>query len=303
MKKISICVPVYNEEDNIKICYEKIKDLFVNSLKDYEFEVIFTDNNSNDNTEKIITNLCSQDKNLKYIRFSKNLNYDKSVLEGYVHSTGDAAVVIDCDLQDPLELIIKFIEKWESGNDLVYGVVISRGEGRLLNLTRRLYYKLINYNSMYNFPENAHDFRLIDGSIRDQLKNINYIFPYVRGITFNLSKNPIGISYNRNRRLIGKSKFNIYNNFTYSFNAFFEETFMFTKVLRRISFFFTILICSLSLINWVSKFKYINLIDNLVLILLILLIIFASIIAEYLTRIYLQLKNTKKNHYEKKINF
>ena len=105
MKKISICVPVYNEEDNIKICYEKIKDLFVNSLKDYEFEVIFTDNNSNDNTEKIITNLCSQDKNLKYIRFSKNINYDKSVLEGYVHSTGDAAVVIDCDLQDPLELI------------------------------------------------------------------------------------------------------------------------------------------------------------------------------------------------------
>jgi glycosyltransferase involved in cell wall biosynthesis len=303
MKKISICIPVYNEEDNIKICFEKIKDLFNKSLKNYDPEFVFTDNNSQDKTEEIITNLCSLYKNVKYIRFFKNLNYDKSILEGYTHSTGDAAVVIDCDLQDPPELIVKFIEKWENGNDLVYGKVKLRNESWLLSGFRKLYYKLINYNSMNNYPENAHDFRLIDGSIRDKLKSINYIFPYVRGITFNLAKNPIGVSYDRIKRLNGKSKFDILNNFTYSLNAFFEETFMFTKILRRISLFLTVIILLLSLINLLNKFIYVNLFDNLILILVNILIIFATIMTEYLTRIYLQLKKVNTNYYEKKINF
>ena len=303
IKKISICIPVFNEEDNIKNCFEKIRDLFDKSLKNYDYEFIFTDNNSRDKTEEIIVNLCIQHKNVKYIRFNKNINYDKSIFEGYVHSTGDAAVVIDCDLQDPPELIVKFIEKWENGNDLVYGKAISRDEGWILNLSRKFYYKLINYNSMYNYPENAHDFRLIDGSIRDQMKSLNYIFPYVRGITFNLSKNPIGVSYERNKRLKGRSKFGIYNNFTYSLNAFFEETFMFTKIFRRISFFITAIIMFFSLINLLSKFSYISFFENLMLFLVTFLIVFATIITEYLTRIYLQLKNIKANYYEKKINF
>jgi dolichol-phosphate mannosyltransferase len=304
MKKISICVPVYNEEDNIKFFFENIKDIFEKNLKNYEYEVIFTDNKSRDKTEEIITDLCNQYKNIKYIRFSKNLNYDKSILEGYCHSSGEAAVVIDCDLQDPPYLIVKFIEKWESGNDLVYGKVSSRDENWLQSLLRKLYYKIINLNSINNYPENAHDFRLIDGSIRDQLKSINYIFPYVRGITFNLSKNPIGLIYNRNKRLKGRSKFGIYNSFVYSLNAFFEETFVFTKIFRRMSFFFTIIILFFSLINLLSKFKYISFFDNLMLILVNFLLVFATIITEYLTRIYLQLKNNNKNnYYEKKINF
>jgi glycosyltransferase involved in cell wall biosynthesis len=302
-KKISICVPVLNEEENIKNCFDKIKDLFDKSLKSYDYEFIFTDNNSQDKTEEIIVNLCSQHKNVKYIRFIKNINYDKSILSGYAHSTGDASLVIDCDLQDPPELIVKFIEKWESGNDLVYGKVISRDENWLTNLSRKFYYKLINYNTLSNYPENAHDFRLIDRSIIDQLKSINYIFPYVRGITFNLARNPIGVSYERKKRLNGRSKFGIYNNFAYSLNAFFEETIIFTKILRRISFFLTIIIFFLCLINLLSKFKYISFFENLMLILITLLIIFATIITEYLTRIYLQIKNIKTNYYKKKINF
>lgn len=303
MKKISICIPVYNEEINIKNCFEKIKDVFEKNLKNYDYEFIFTDNNSQDKTEEIITNLCSQYKNIKYIRFRKNLDYDKSILEGYIHSSGDAALVIDCDLQDPPELIEKFIDKWENGNDLVYGKVVSRDEFWLIHSLRKLYYKLVNSNSLYNYPENVHDFRLIDGSIRDQLKDLTYIFPYTRGITFNLSKNPIGIAYNRSKRLKGESKFGIYNNFGYSLNVFFEETFMFTKFLRRISLFLTTSIFFFSLLNLISKFKYLSFFDNLMLTLVTFIIIFVVIITEYLTRIYLQLKNFKTNIYEKKINF
>ena len=86
MKKISVCIPVFNEEENILNTYEKIKKLFNHSLSNYEYEIIFTDNNSSDDTEKIITSLCLDDQKVKYIRFKSNLQYDKSVLEGYKNS-------------------------------------------------------------------------------------------------------------------------------------------------------------------------------------------------------------------------
>ena len=91
--------------------------------------------------------MCRNDNKIKYIRFRKNLDYDKSILEGYFHSTGDAAIVIDCDLQDPPSLFEKFINYWEQGYDLVYGKVESRKESWIMNNLRKLYYKLMNQTS------------------------------------------------------------------------------------------------------------------------------------------------------------
>ena len=254
MKKISICIPVLNEEKNIINIYKKIKDIFEKDLNDYQNEFIFTDNNSDDRTQEIITDLCKKDKNVKYIRFKKNINYDNSILEGYIHANGDAAIVIDCDLQDPPEMFGKFINEWENGYDLVYGKVKSRNESFIISSLRKLYYKLINLNSYYNYPENAQDFRLIDKSIIEKLKNIDYIFPYVRGITFNFSKNPIGIIYDRNERSKGKSKFGFYKSVTYSANAFYEETFLFTKIFRRLTLFITTIFILFSTINIFTNF-------------------------------------------------
>ena len=98
MKKISICIPVFNEEENILNSFNKIKDVFDKKLPNYSYEFIFTDNNSTDRTEEILTDLCEKYENVRYIRFRKNLEYDKSILEGYIHSSGDAALVIDSDL-------------------------------------------------------------------------------------------------------------------------------------------------------------------------------------------------------------
>ena len=144
MKKISICIPVFNEEENIINTYKKINDIFEKNLNDYQHEYIFTDNNSDDGTQEIIMDLCKKDKNVKYIRFKKNINYDNSILEGYIHANGDAAIVIDCDLQDPPEMFEKFINEWKNGYDLVYGKVKSRNENFITNSLRQLYYKLIN---------------------------------------------------------------------------------------------------------------------------------------------------------------
>jgi len=302
MKKISICIPVLNEEVNILNIYDKIVDLFKGKLNQYEYEIIFTDNNSEDNTEKIITDLCKKDHKVKYVRFRSNLDYDKSILEGYKHSSGDAAIVIDCDLQDPPELFEKFIEKWKEGYDVVYGVVNSRKETFIENLFRKIFYFIMNLNSDFRYPLNAHDFRLVDRSVINNFKDNNNLYPYVRGLTFSLSHNPCGIEYDREKRTKGKSKLGIYNSFTYAINAFLEETFFFTAIFRRITLIFLLLVSIFSIINFFQEFYYLEFYKNLNILILTFVCMFLAIICEYVTRIYFQLKKTERNIHEKKIN-
>ncbi len=303
MKKISICVPVLNEEENIINAYDKIIEIFKEKINSYDYEIIFTDNHSSDNTEKILLDLCKKDKKVKYIRFRNNFDYDKSILEAYKHSTGDAAIVIDCDLQDSPDLFTKFIKKWEEGHDLVYGVVKSRKENFFLNFMRKFFYIIMNLNADIKYPLNAHDFRLVDRRVINNFKDNSNLFPYVRGLTFALSTSPLGIEYDRENRKKGKSKLGFYNSFTYAVNALLEETFFFTKVFRRISLILFFLTIIGSLINFFQEFKFINLFENLVLILLISILVLLSIVCEYVTRIYFQLKKTERIIYEKKINF
>ena len=123
-------MPVFNEEKNVVVAYNKINDFFISQLKNFEYEIIFTDNQSEDKTQQILEDLCEKDKKVKYIRFKYNLGYDKSLLQGYKQATGDAAIVIDSDLQDPPELFKNFIEKWLEGYDLVYGIRERRKESK-----------------------------------------------------------------------------------------------------------------------------------------------------------------------------
>ena len=302
MKKISICIPVFNEQENILNAYQKIKDIFHKEIKDYTYEIIFTDNHSYDDSEKIISTLCKNDESVKYIRFRKNLDYDKSILEGYFHSTGDAAIVIDCDLQDSPSLFKNFIEQWENGYDLVYGKVESRKENWIMNNLRKIYYILMNQSSFFNYPKDAHDFRLIDKKIINDLKKNNLLFPYVRGMTFSLASKSKGVPYKRNLRDKGKSKLGFYNSFTYAINAFLEETFLFTILFRRITLISIFLIIIFTFFNLIKNFIFFDIFQNLMIILIIFILSFLSIILEYITRIYFQLKKIKVNIYEKKIN-
>ncbi len=303
MKKISICIPVLNEEENILNTYEKVKKIFEEKLKNYDHEFIFTDNNSNDKSEEILSDLCKKDKKVKYIRFRNNLDYDKSILEGYKHSSGDAAIVIDCDLQDPPELFESFIKKWEQGNDVVYGVVQSRKENSFVSFLRRTFYVIMNLNADIKYPLDAHDFRLVDRKVIDGFKDNSNLYPYVRGLTFALANKPFGIEYNRETRKKGKSKLGLYNTFTYAINALLEETFFFTKIFRRLSLLLVFFGITFSLINLFYGFQLLEFYKNFIVFLLIFICMFLAIICEYVTRIYFQLKKTERIIYEKKINF
>ena len=121
MKLITICIPVFNEEENILIAYQNINEPLFKKLSNYNYEIIFTDNSSSDNN-KIIMELANKNKQVKYIRFKNNLGYDKSLLEGYKNSTGESTVVIDCDLQDPVIIIKDLYKSGKKGHDVVYGI-------------------------------------------------------------------------------------------------------------------------------------------------------------------------------------
>ena len=302
MKKISICIPVLNEEKNILIAYEEIKKLFKISISNYEYEIIFTDNSSDDESENIIKKICEKDKFVKYVRFKNNVGYDKSIMEGYKVCTGEAAIVIDCDLQDPVELIKDFISEWEKGYDLVYGIRKKRNENMIISILRKIYYKLMNTNSINNYPLDAGDFRIIDKKIINYFKDDNSLFPYMRGITFYFSKNSKGIEYNRDERKRGTSKLGIYNTFTYAINALIEETPIFIRFFGRFVLFFSLSTFLFTVINMLSNFNFMAFFNNVILVIFSIITIFLSIVGEYVLRIYLHLKKTKTIIYDKTVN-
>jgi len=301
MKKISVCIPVLNEEKNILVAYEEITNLFKSEIPDYQYEIIFTDNNSQDQTENIIEKICEKDKFVKYLRFKYNLGYDKSIMEGYKVCTGDAAIVIDCDLQDPVEIIREFILEWQKGFDLVYGIRKERNENFIIVFLRNFFYLLMKNNSTIGYPLNAGDFRIIDRKIITGLSNDDNLFPYVRGITFSLSENSKGIEYSRKRRERGNSKLGLYNTFTYAINALIEETPIFIRYFGKFSLLLFLLTSVTTILNIVYKFYYLTIFQNIILIILSIFAVLLAIIGEYLLRIYLQMKKIDKK-IMKKIN-
>jgi dolichol-phosphate mannosyltransferase len=207
-KLISFVVPVFNEEENIIPCYEAIIGL-ANRLEDrYLFEFIFTDNHSEDNTFEILRGLNIRDNRVKVYRFSKNFGYQKSILTGYFKSKGDACIQLDCDLQDPINLVFDFINMWEAGNKVVYGIRQKREEHAVINFSRKLFYRLINFLSEIDLPRDAGDFRLIDRDIVEALRTFDDATPYIRGTISSFGYKQVGVTYNRLTREKGTSKFN-----------------------------------------------------------------------------------------------
>jgi glycosyltransferase involved in cell wall biosynthesis len=205
---ISIIVPVYDEEANVVRAYEAIV-AELEPRQDLEFEIIFTDNHSTDSTFERLEQLATRDKRVKVLRFARNFGFNRSILTGYRFARGDAAIQIDCDLEDPPSLFGDFISLWRQGHDVVVGVRASRRESRLMALARTTYYRFLNSISDTPHQIDAGDFRLVDRRILDQLKVIDDAQPYVRGLTSELARNQGAIAYTRNRREFGRSKFPI----------------------------------------------------------------------------------------------
>jgi len=207
--KLSVIVPVYNEEKNIKPLVSRLLKLFAKMR--IKYEIVFVMDPCTDLTEKGILEIRSKDDNVKLLKMSRRFGQPACTLAGLQYCSGSVGVVIDADLQDPPELIGKFIEKWEQGYEIVYGQRIDRkGETIIKKIVSYLGYWLINKISEVSIPRNTGDFRLLDREVIDHVVAMKDHDGFLRGLVGFVGFSQIAIKYNRESRLTGKGKYNMF---------------------------------------------------------------------------------------------
>jgi polyisoprenyl-phosphate glycosyltransferase len=204
---ISIVLPAYNEELNIRPLFERLRPILAQLSDRFRFEFVITDNHSTDRTFAVLQEVAAGDPRVRVFRLSRNFGFQRSILTGYMQCRGDAAIQLDVDLQDPPELIPVFLDRWQAGADVVYGVRIERSEGRVITFARSLFYRLIDLLSEDKLPVDAGDFRLISRRVIDIVCAYRDANPYLRGTIAALGFEQVGISYARSARKFGESKF------------------------------------------------------------------------------------------------
>lgn len=208
MKKISVVIPMYYEEEVVDICYKRV----VNNLKKlsdkYNYEIIFINDGSKDSTLEILKKIASNDDNVKIISFSRNFGHQAAVTAGIRNVTGDAVIIMDADLQDPPELFEGMIEKWEDGYEVVYGKRKTReGESIFKLLTARMFYNTLNKLSEIEIPKDTGDFRLVDRKVIDVIATLPEHNKFLRGLFSWVGFNQYAYEYNRVNRVAGKTKY------------------------------------------------------------------------------------------------
>lgn len=209
MKKISIVIPMYFEEKTVEQAYKRTKEVF-EKLEKYSYEIICIDDGSKDNTLPIIEKIANIDSNVKVISFSRNFGHQAAITAGLKYTTGDAVVIMDCDMQDPPELIPEMIELWEAGNDVIYAKrKIRKGENKFKLYTAKMFYKLLNGISEIKIPEDTGDFRLADRKVIDVINELPEHNKYLRGLFTWVGFKQVPIEYERQERFAGKTKYSL----------------------------------------------------------------------------------------------
>jgi len=206
---ISIAIPVLNEAENLHALYARLDLLSKKLAARCDLEFVFSDNHSTDHTWEMLTDMAAADPRIRAIRFSKNVGFQRSILANYMHTRGAAVLQIDADLQDPPELLEQFLDLWEQGYHVVYGVRAKRREGAFINGFRKFGYWVVDRVSEHPIPRDAGDFRLVDRRVINALQKIRSSNPYLRGQIAGLGFRQIGVPYERAARVAGESKFGL----------------------------------------------------------------------------------------------
>ncbi len=252
MKKISIITPCFNESENILHCYKEVKKVFEKKLNNYKYEHIFSDNCSDDNSYEILKNIAKKDKNIKVIINSRNFGIFRSTFNAIRRASGHAVVPkMDVDMQDPPELIIKFIQYWEKGYDVVSGRRSKRKENFFMKILRKLFYRIIYIVSEFHVPKDVGEYQLLDRKVINALMQFDDYNPYIRGLIAKCGYETKIIDYTQNRRLKGKSKFNIFG----YIDIFINGLISFSNIPMRISMFIGIIIAMASIIYSIYLFS------------------------------------------------
>jgi polyisoprenyl-phosphate glycosyltransferase len=225
VKKITVVSPCYNEEENVRICYETVKRLFETELPGYEREHVFSDNYSSDRTAAILREIAAEDPQVKVILNARNFGPFRSLFNALRYATGDAIVVfMPADLQDPPELIPEFVKHWENGIEVVAGARVDRDETRALRACRWAFYRIVNGLSDFEIPPDVGEFQLIDRKVWEAVMQHEDHYPYIRGIIASCGFKRLIVPYTWRARQRGISKNNLPSLIDQAMNGIFSFT-------------------------------------------------------------------------------
>lgn len=241
-KTISVMIPCYNEEENARPIYEAVRDELKKSCPNYDYEILFIDNKSQDRTREIIEDICGEDKNVKAIFNSKNFGQFNSPYHGMCQTSGDCTITMCADFQDPVEMIPKFVAEWEKGYKIVIGRKTKSKENSFVYFLRGCYYKLIRKMSTVEMIEQFTGFGLYDKSFIQTLRDLKDPTPFIRGVVAELGPERKEIEYEQPRRRAGKTS----NNFYTLYDAAMLSFTSYTKLGMRSATFFGFGVAALS---------------------------------------------------------
>ncbi len=295
---LSVIVPTYNEEHGIREFYRRTKAVLNSLQPNFSHEIIFINDFSTDNTFIELEKIADIDQHVRIINFSRNFGNQAAITAGIDNAKGDIAIIIDDDLQDPPELIPAFIKKWEAGYKVVYGVRPNRkGINPVFGYFAKLYYRIIGLLSDTKIPPDTGDFRLIDKSVLDVLRNMREESRYYRGMVSWVGFKQIGIEYERDIRYAGSSTFSIAKYFRFAINglvSFTDRPLYFSSILgvliTLISFMFLVLLVgkkimdpSFSIPGWPSLIALVLFFGGIQLLSI-------GIVSVYISKIYREVK-------------
>ena len=207
MKKISVVIPMYYEEEVADCCYERVSDV-LQKIEDYDYEIIFVNDGSKDKTLELLRMMAERDERVKVVSFSRNFGHQAAVTAGLKFVTGDAIVIMDADLQDPPEIIPEMIKLWEDGSEVIYGKRKTRpGESVFKLLTAKMFYDFLNSMSEVDIPKNTGDFRLVDRKVVDVVNSLPEHNKFLRGLFSWVGFEQKEFLYDRQKREFGETKY------------------------------------------------------------------------------------------------
>jgi glycosyltransferase involved in cell wall biosynthesis len=204
---VSILTPCFNEGVNVRDCHAAVRALFDGPLRDYDFEHVFCDNASTDDTVAILREMAAAEPRVRVIVNARNFGPFRSAFNGLLSTRGDGVVVfLAADLQDPPELIVDFVRRWEQGFEVVYGVRKSREESAMRVLARKVYYRAVNKFASTTIPPDVGEFQFIDRKVVEALRQFDDYYPYIRGMIASCGFRATGVDYTWVARKRGLSK-------------------------------------------------------------------------------------------------
>ena len=244
MKKISIMIPCYNEEENVVPMAKAVVEEMEKHLSAYDYELLFIDNDSSDNTRPLLREICKQNPKIKAIFNAKNFGQFNSPYYAMLQTTGDCTIGMCCDFQDPVELLPEMVRMWEDGAKIVSCIKTASKENSIMRFLRSCYYKIIKKMSSVDQIEHFTGFGLYDKSFIEVLRNLKDPTPFLRGIVAELGFKRVNLEYTQAKRRAGKT----HNNFFTLFDAAMLSFTSYTKVGLHLVTFAGLVLSALSIL-------------------------------------------------------